>query len=552
MIESYAFLHLALETDTRSQRQSPLKGVNWQQLSTHAYSCFLSLAVILAVFNLADTARAVLTVGDANPQVKQVQQRLHQLGYFHAHTTGYYGPITHQAVLKFQQDHGLPDDGIVGDRTLSALKITVHQEPQPHPHPQSPSHLQPHYDPIADDRHLIGLGVGDRGPGVKDLQKRLKQLGFFDAHTTGYFGSITRHAVIEFQKQCSIAATGLVTEDTLAALNARDIDPNYRHSAALLPAQFLQVGDVGATVGLLQQRLQELGYYYGLITESYSSETAAAVGEFQMNNGIEPTGMVDPTTSAYIKEQLTTASVPHPDRNPENASQYLQRKLRSQGHPNPDVKEQLDLEHPQDQVNSPKTHPVKPTESLNIATQYQQTQVKPLIQSASLPRRNVPTHPLRVTETFLGLGDTGNAVRSIQRKLRQLNYYNGPINGWYDPATEQAVIRFQRANQISQTGVVGPTTQTYLFNAQSPSIPVEEEQTQSETQTQINSSRSNPLNQNYNIPSARVKALQQRLSIQGLYNGPIDGVYNNQTQIAVNSAQRLYGSSTNEILFGQL
>jgi peptidoglycan hydrolase-like protein with peptidoglycan-binding domain len=147
----------------------------------------------------------------------------------------------------------------------------------------------------------------------------------------------------------------------------------------------------------------------------------------------------------------------------------------------------------------------------------------------------------------------------VQRKLRELNFYNGPINGFYDPLTEQAVIRFQRANRLTQTGVVGPTTQTYLFNPKAPAAAPEEKEKETETETDTSSSNlfyqavSRPLGTAHaNIPTASVKALQERLSIQGLYHGPIDGVYNDQTRIAVTSARQLYGPSVNDILFGQL
>ncbi len=479
MIESYAYLHLALETEAPPQSQTLCNSINSEKLSTYAYKGFLSLAVILTVVSVADTAQALLTVGDGGSQVQQVQQRLRELGYFHANATGYYGPITHRAVLQFQHDYGLSADGIVGDQTLSALKLSAHPQPTSHskPHPKPDAE----YHPITNDRHLIGLGVGDRGPGVKDLQNRLKELGFFHSHATGYFGSITREAVIQFQKQCSIVATGLVTEDTLAALNARGKGYGDAHpTAALLPARFLRLGDVGATVGLLQQRLQILGYYHGLITQSYDRQTAAAVREFQITNGIEATGIVGPTTLSYIKEQLTTASVPyHPQRqlrSNQDASQYLQRKLRSQGHPNPEIGQEFDANPSQDRVHPQKQEQLLPTTTLDVSTVYEQAQIKPRLRAASSSRSSTPTrsHPLWVTDKYLELGDVGTEVRKVQRKLRQLNFYTGPINGFYDPLTEQAVIRFQRANRITETGVVGPTTQTYLFNAQSPSAPPEE------------------------------------------------------------------------------
>jgi hypothetical protein len=42
------------------------------------------------------------------------------------------------------------------------------------------------------------------------------------------------------------------------------------------------------------------------------------------------------------------------------------------------------------------------------------------------------------------------------------------------------------------------------------------------------------------------------VQVQGLYQGPIDGVYNSQMEVAVSKAQELYGSSANDVLFGGL
>jgi peptidoglycan hydrolase-like protein with peptidoglycan-binding domain len=215
------------------------------------------------------------------------------------------------------------------------------------------------------------------------------------------------------------------------------------------------------------------------------------------------------------------------------------------------------LHYPPVPVHPQTEDQAKPTQAVDVSTWYEQTQVKPRLQSTSLPRRYVPARPLWVTDTYLELGDVGSEVRRVQRQLRQLNFYNGPINGFYDPLTEQAVIRFQRANRLTQTGVVGPTTQTYLFNAKPPAAPPEKKEETEETNSSSSNLFSQPVlsrqgNQHSNIPTASVKALQERLSIQGLYNGPIDGVYNDQTKIAVTSAKQLYGPSVNDILFGQL
>ncbi len=556
MIEPYAYLHLALDAEAPSAPEfKTLMGVNWKRLSSQTYGAFLSLAVILAGVSVAETAQALISVGDTGGQVRQVQLRLRELGYFHAKATGYYGPITHDAVFEFQLDQGLFPDGVVGHQTLSALKLNT-RPPHPKPQPQ-------HYHPVTEHRHLIGLGVGDHGPGVQDLQKRLKQLGFFHAHPTGYFGSITRHAVIEFQKNCSLPGTGLVTEETLAALNKGGREKG--HSAILLPSRFLRQGDVDISVGILQRRLQKLGYYHGLITQSYNAETAEAVRNFQMDNGIQMTGVVGPTTEAYIVEKIELTSSPDDEeRFPGDlqfgtggdAVQYLQRQLRSRGYYTGEISGEFDLTTRQALVNFQQDNGMTQTGQVNVSTWYRLAGVQPRFRMASLPSHGTPIHPFAVTDTFIELGDVGAEVRTIQRQLRQLNYYHGPIDGFYGPGTERAVLRFQRANRLTQTGIVGPTTRTYLFNAQSPEAQPEPEE-EMETGTETETSSRLPLSTasitaNPHIPTASVQQVQQRLKTQGLYNGPIDGVYNEQTRMAMTQAKQLYGASANVVLFGGL
>ena len=62
--------------------------------------------------------------------IKQLQQRLKELGYFNNNTTGYFGSITKSAVKRFQKDKGLVTDGIVGPKTFSALINNISKLPE--------------------------------------------------------------------------------------------------------------------------------------------------------------------------------------------------------------------------------------------------------------------------------------------------------------------------------------------------------------------------------------------------------------------------------------
>lgn len=60
--------------------------------------------------------------------------------------------------------------------------------------------------------------VGSRGAEVRAIQQKLKERGLFKSDVTGYYGEITRKAVLAFQKQKGISQTGIAGPITLKAL----------------------------------------------------------------------------------------------------------------------------------------------------------------------------------------------------------------------------------------------------------------------------------------------------------------------------------------------
>ena len=60
------------------------------------------------------------------------------------------------------------------------------------------------------------------------------------------------------------------------------------------------------------------------------------------------------------------------------------------------------------------------------------------------------------------LGSSGEEVKSIQRKLSSLGYYNGSVDGIYGNATKSAVTSFQRNCGITADGICGAQTLLYL------------------------------------------------------------------------------------------
>lgn len=57
-----------------------------------------------------------------------------------------------------------------------------------------------------EEEFKINMSLGERGPEIERLQKKLMEFGFFNASPTGYYGDITRKAVFAFQiKYCNLS-----------------------------------------------------------------------------------------------------------------------------------------------------------------------------------------------------------------------------------------------------------------------------------------------------------------------------------------------------------
>ena len=64
---------------------------------------------------------AVLRQGSTGAEVKEVQRRLKQWGYYTGAVDGIFGAGTKKAVIAFQKKNGLTADGVVGKATYAAL-----------------------------------------------------------------------------------------------------------------------------------------------------------------------------------------------------------------------------------------------------------------------------------------------------------------------------------------------------------------------------------------------------------------------------------------------
>src|SRR5204863_4171413 len=71
---------------------------------------------------------------------------------------------------------------------------------------------------------------------------------------------------------------------------------------------FVRLVDAGQTVQSVQQALKDQGFYYGNVTGDKSSETTAAVRRYQIRNGLQVTGEMDPQTLHSLNANSNSAA----------------------------------------------------------------------------------------------------------------------------------------------------------------------------------------------------------------------------------------------------
>ena len=247
--------------------------------------------IVLPISSIA-YASPLLRMGSRGNDVKEVQQQLSNRNLVRSsHITGYYGPITYDAVKKFQGQNGLVVDGIVGPATRQKLNLSGQVS-------GSDSQVQ-----VAPNG-LFKLGTSH--PEVSNIQRRLKDLGHYTySRITQYYGPITQEAVRSFQRANGLSVDGIAGPATLAKLGSSGGASNNsgNPSTPEKPAtnSLLRLGTRGPQVSDVQRRLKELGFYkHSAITEYYGSITQGAVREFQRANGLMADGIVGNATRGKL------------------------------------------------------------------------------------------------------------------------------------------------------------------------------------------------------------------------------------------------------------
>ncbi|HEY7073105.1 MAG TPA: peptidoglycan-binding protein [Acidimicrobiales bacterium] len=166
--------------------------------------------------------------------MRVLQRALGRAGYDPGQQDGIYGPATATAVQRFQSEHGLAPDGIVGPATWEALRTTA---------PVRDSDLEAR-DPLHG-----ALGHDD----VLFVQQTLAAAGFDPGAGDGILGAGTIAALRAFQQSRGLDADGILGKSTWDALGVAGA------AAPPEPAVFGRVASVptGGTPLLALTRLGE-------------------------------------------------------------------------------------------------------------------------------------------------------------------------------------------------------------------------------------------------------------------------------------------------------
>ena len=497
-----------------------------------------------------NTGYSELTYGMKNSlAVQNMQTRLKALGYFTAQCTGNYYSQTAEAVKLFQKAVGLSATGTATVETQILLYAS-----------NAPAYSSATAAPTtAPAGTYVVLQKGSRGTEVSNLQKRLIALGWSSSTSAdGIYGNNTVKAVKAFQAAVGYEQNGIASVELQTILFSA-VAP-YNSAATPEPTgtpipsssyQALKPGDTGEAVKDLQRRLKELGYFNGEIGGNYLTRTTAAVKQFETALGRTPTG----EASAELQEILFSAAAPaYSDVNVGYTSlargdsglqvTNLQKRLIELGWLT--GKADGDFGSATEKAVSAFQAAAGLTQSGVADSDTQNT-----LFSSNAPRYTapapvetpIPTQSPTQTPTqaptitnppaqsgyqALEPGDSGDLVAAMQRRLKELGYFNGNVVGNYKDLTTAAVKRFQAAMGWNQDGVASSALLEALYAASAPAY--------------------DPTVYGYiglvngNTGSA-VTAMQQRLIELGWLSGSADGDYGKNTVNAVKAFQNAAGLS---------
>lgn len=464
----------------------PADGIAGRQTQDLLYSSAAQPKTVSA--SASQESYILLKQGASGLEVRKLQGRLAELGYYAGGVDGIYGSTTVTAVKAFQRANGLSGDGQAGEQTQKKLySATAKYASRP--------------VATADPEQVRTLSLGMTGNDVYALQERLIELRYLGGVADGVFGTETQNALIAFQQNNGLTADGTAGSSTLKKLSG-----NSRPASGATPApsnpSVLREGDSGEGVYILQARLFELGYYAGRIDGRFGAETTEAVKAFQSANGLGADGIAGKGTLGKLESNNAVAApntqqnqpplVEPPIQQQPNDAPTAQLSTLRRGDKSDEVRVmQLYLHdlgylstNPDGQFGSATERAVKLFQEANgltadgiagmgtlsilysgDAVQYgehfgggaQQGEQ----QGGTAPART----PKPDMETVIQWESEGENVRQYQERLVQLGYLQKKyVTGKFNQKTVEATKAFQTMNDLKVDGAAGPQSLKLIYS----------------------------------------------------------------------------------------
>ena len=440
-----------------------------------------------------------LRMGDSGSAVKNLQTKLKKLGYYSGTVDSTFGSGTYTAVRAFQKKYNLTADGVAGSETLKKLDSA--------------------YKNADSDKDDDSLRMGDSGSAVKDLQTKLKKLGYYDGTVDSTFGSGTYAAVKAFQKKYNLTADGVAGSETL-----KKLDSAYKNADSDKDDDSLRKGATGSAVKDLQTKLKKLGFYNAYVDGSYGDTTVAAVKAFQKKYNLTADGVAGSETLKKLDTAYKNADSDKDDGSLRkgatgSAVKDLQTKLKKLGFYNAYV----DGSYGDTTVAAVKAFQKKYNLTADgVAGSETLKKLDSAYKNADSDK----------DDDSLRKGATGSAVKDLQTKLKKLGFYNASIDGDYGDTTVAAVKAFQKKYNLTADGVAGSETLKKLDSAY--------KNADSNTSTDDDSLRKG-------ATGTAVKTLQTNLKKLGFYTAYVDGSFGATTESAVKAFQKKYGLTSDGV-----
>ena len=335
------------------------------------------------------------------------------------------------------------------------------------------------------------LSLGNTGIAVQALQLRLRDLGYFTGDVSGLFDADTEAAVKRFEQTYGTMQTGVATAKLqlkLFASTAPAYGTEEYNSAVISQYAVLRPGAVGSSVYALQQRLKNLGYPLTELTGVFDEETGQCVRLFYAAYGLASSDVANVAmqrelyadTAKTYDPSIQILSTLSPDEAAQQASivmpdgteaddgtaialgssgtriSQIQQRLIALGYMEGGADTGVFDQATQEGVNRFLSAIGRQPNGM-LTTDMQQF----------LLSENAPAFggEAAISEyQNLNIGDSGEAVMNLQRRLVELGYANGTPNGEYGQATISAVAFYQQCNGMDPDGLASVWLQTVLFS----------------------------------------------------------------------------------------